>query len=695
MKKVSYCRICQASCGILAEVRDNRIVRIVGDADNPLSEGFTCPKGRRGGELHSGPQRLRTSLKRMSDGNFVPIDPLDAAAEIGGRLLAISATHGADAIGMFRGTQQAFNSLTKPVASAWWKGVGSHKLFSTMTIDQSAKWVVTGRMGEYLGGRQGFAEADVWLLAGTNPLVSVNGGTADGPLMHNPSVALRRARERGLKLIVIDPRRTETAALADIHLQPAPGHDALMFAGLLNVVLGEGLHDRAFCAAYAEGVDELAVAVGDATPDRVAEVTGVPVARLIEAARLFAAGPRGMVSTGTGTCMGPDSNVAEHLATCLNVICGRYRRVGEPAFGPAVMGPDVPVRAEVALAARTWNEGYRSRLGAGLLMGELPSCTLNDEILEPGADRIRALIVSGGNPVLAMPDAHRTRQALGSLDLLVAIDTRLSETAQLADYVIAPTMFYERDDHTLAMEYVFPKPYAMVTGPIIDPPPGTIDDWRFFFELARVMGIPLKVAGRILDADSPPSSRQLLEWSAGRGRVPLANIAAAPHGLLAEPRQAKVEPPSEAMQGNRLQLLPADVAEELRAALNRPAPRPGELNLIVRRMRGLMNSLGRDFTDLHGENPAHFNPEDMGRLGIAEGVQVRLSSAHGEVFATAASDATLRPGCVSLTHGWGGLGPSDGIGHNVNWLTGHDAQTQTINFMPVLTAVPVVAEVAR
>ncbi|WP_242123862.1 molybdopterin-dependent oxidoreductase [Sphingobium sp. Sx8-8] len=693
VQKISYCRICQASCGIIANVEDNRIVQIVGDADNPLSQGFTCPKGRRGGELLAGPSRLTQSLKKQPDGSFAPIDPLVAAAEIGARLTEIIGESGAESAGMFRGTQQAFNSLTRSIAAAWWKGVGSHKIFSTMTIDQSAKWVVSGRMGDYMGGRQGFDDADVWMLAGTNPLISVNGGTADGVLMHNPSASLRAARERGLKLIVIDPRRTETAYQADIHLMPVPGHDALIFAGILNIILSEGLHDREFCDRFADGVEALADAVASATPQRVEAVTGIPAGQLLEAARLFAKGPRGMVSTGTGVCMGPDSNVAEHLATCINVVCGRYRREGEPAFGPAVMMPDLPARAEVSPPARSWERGWRSRFGAGVLMGELPSCTLNDEILEPGEDRIRALIVSGANPLLAMPDADRTRRAFASLDLLVAIDTRLSETAQMADYVIAPTMFYERGDHTMTMEYVFPKPYAMATGPIVEPPPGTIDDWRFFFELARVMDIPIRVSGRDLDMDAPPSSETLLQWAAGRGRVPLAEIAAAPHGLLAAPRQAKVEPASDAMKDNRLQLIPEDVAQEIAAALARPGAGDGELRLIVRRMRGIMNTLGREFRDIgDGFNPAHFHPGDMARLDIAEDSQVRLTSRHGSVTAVARADPTLRPGCVSLTHGWGGLDPASAQGVNVNVLTGHDALTQTVNHMPVLTGVPLMVE---
>ena len=403
-RRVSYCRLCQASCGVLADVRDNRIQQIIGDKDNPMSRGFTCPKGRRGGDFLAAPDRLTHSLVQRVPGLRTPIDLAQAAGEIGAKLQAIIARHGPDAVGIFLGTQGIFATLTKPIAQSWFAGTGSHKQFSTMTIDQSAKWVAAGRIGKYLGGHQSFSDFDVWIFAGTNPLISVNGGAGDGVLMQNPYVALTEARAGGLKLIVIDPRRTETAYNADLHIRPRPGHDALIFAGLLNIILSERLHDQAFCDRYVHGLSTLTRAVGDATPERVALAAGIDAEDLLAAARLFARGPRGMVFAGTGVCMGPHSNLAEHLATCLNIICGRYLREGELASSNAVLGPDVVPRAEVAPPDRTWERGYRSRFGAGMIRGELPSNTLSDEILAPGPDRIRALIVSGGNPVLALPD---------------------------------------------------------------------------------------------------------------------------------------------------------------------------------------------------------------------------------------------------------------------------------------------------
>ena len=695
---VSYCRICQASCGVLAEVEDNRIVRIIGDRDNPMSRGFACPKGLRAGDFIAGPERLTRSLERSSAGVHAPIDPIIAANRIGSRLSAIIEEHGPDAVGIYHGTQGIFATLTKPMAQAWFASVGSHKLFSTMTIDQSAKWVAAGRMGRYLGGHQNFGESDVWMLVGTNPLVSVNGGAGDGVLMQNPSVVLAEARARGLKLIVIDPRRTETAARADLHLRPRPGHEALLFAGMLNIILSEELHDHHFCNRFANGLAALATAVADVTPERVQQVADVAAADLLAAARLFARGPRGMVFTGTGVCMGPHSNLAEHLAACLNVVCGRFQREDESASGNVVLGQDIAPSAEVAPPDRTWERGYRSRLGAGLIRGELPSNMLSDEILMPGADRIRALIVSGGNPVLALPDAAKALRALSSLDMLVTIDTRMSETARIADYVIAPTMSYERADHTGNLEPYFALPYAMHADPIVDPPPGVIEDWQFFWHLAKAMGRSLSLAGQLIDMTVPPRSSDLLALLAAKGRVPLDQVAAVPHGFLALPRTTKVAPATAAARGNCLELLPDDVAAELRAALaEQDEPDDGEMRLVVRRMREVMNSLGREIERLPRQpfNPAFMHPSDLLRLGLCQDAPVTLTTTHGSVSAKVRRDDTLLPGTIAMTHCWEALASGENAADNVNKLTGNDGATQSINAMPQLSAIRVKVSAAR
>jgi anaerobic selenocysteine-containing dehydrogenase len=699
VSQVSYCRICQASCGVLVEVEDDRVLRVSGDRDNALSGGFTCPKGRRGGEFHHGPRRLLTSMRRCPDGSLSPVGTGDAIAEIAQRLRAIMDKHGPDAVAVFQGTQSTFATLTRPFMQSWMRAIGSHKYFSTMTIDQSAKWIVPLRMGEYLGGRQRFEDADVWLLAGTNPLVSVNGGNFDAPLVHDPSVRLREARRRGLQLIVIDPRVTETAARADLHLQPRPGHDAVVFAGLLQVIFAENLHDAEFCKQFADGLDDLRIAVAAVTPEFVEARAGVPAADLVNAARIFGAARRGMVSTGTGVCMGPNSNVAEHLATCLNVVCGRYLRQGEDAGITAVFEPLRIPRAEVTGPNRSWETGFHSRVGdVGQLLGQIPTGLFSDELLEPGADRVRALIVVGGNPASAVPDTEKALRALRSLELLVTVDPQLSETAQLADFVIAPTLPFERADHTRFMEGLFPIAFGQYTPALITPPPGVVEDWRFLYELAAAMGLQLRFAGRALDMTSAPTSEQLLEMLVDRGRIPIDDVRAHPHGLLVEPASAVVAAP---VADHRLQLFPADVRAEFEAASSEvDCDERYPLRLTVRRMREVMNSLGRDVPGLpeHSYNPAYLHPSDMTSRGLVDEQLVDIHSAYGRIRAVLHSDPKLRPGVLSMTHCWGGPVDSEDprvAGSNVNRLLSNEAGLELINHMPTMSSVPVAVQAVR
>ncbi|MFI6313914.1 molybdopterin-dependent oxidoreductase [Nocardia fusca] len=696
-RRVSYCRLCASACGVLLDIEDGRITRVLGDAQHPISGGYTCPKGRRAGDLAHGTDRLTSSLRRTGTGDHTPVPVAVAVDEIAQRLRGIVERHGPDAVALFMGTQQNFAALTPMLARAWFRGTGSHKLFSTMTIDQSAKWVVAERMGSYLGGRQRFEDADVWLLAGTNPVVSGNGGDGDGAVVHNPSVTLRAARARGLQLIVVDPRRTETAALADLHLAPRPGTDAVLFAGLLRTILREQRHDAEFCARYVADLSELDTAVAPVTPAVVRAICGVPETQLVTAARVFADGKRGMATTGTGLCMGPHSNLAEHLVAALNVVCGRYLREGERADDRAVLTRPAPARAEVAPPARSYEHGFRSRIGSvRAIRGELPSGILADEILAPGPGRVRALIVSGGNPAAALPGRAKTLRALRSLDLLVCVDPRLSDTARLADYVIAPTTMYERADHTAIMEPFFPRPFAQYTPAVLDPPPGTIDDWRFFFDLAAAAGQPVKFAGRILDPDRPPTADELLAMMTERGRVPFGELVTAPHGYPADTGGAVVGPPDPAAAGHRLRLMPGDVRAELRAALSERTVENGfPLRLTVRRIREAVNSTGIQVPGLvPGQgNPAALHPDDLTAYGLVDGAVVTVRSAAGRVRTTVRADDTVAPGTVTMTHCFGSLDRGAELGVNVNALTGA-AGVQTINAMPTLTAVPVAVEPA-
>jgi anaerobic selenocysteine-containing dehydrogenase len=697
MRHVTYCRICPATCGLVVDVEDNRVVRAIGDVDNPLTRGFSCPKGRHIGDFLAAPDRHLTSLKRRPDGTYEPIDVDVAIAEIAAKLQDIAAAHGADAIAYFGGTQAAFASLTGPFAGGWWATMGSHKTFGTMTIDQSAMWVADGRLGTWAAGQQRFEDADVWMLCGTNPVVSMQGGSFTGFPIHDGLRRLIDAKRDGLKLIVVDPRRTEVAAHADIHLQLVPGTDALLYAALLHVLLRDDLFDQEFCARWVNGVDDLRAAVEPFTPDVAAALCGVPSDDIVAAAHMFGEAASGMAFTGTGPDMGPWSNLTEHLARSLNVVCGRYPREGDLLPGYNVLGSDKSRPAQAMPPVRTWERGFQSRFGHGMIYRQLPTASLPDEILVDGPDRVRALVVSAGNPGAAIPDQEKALEALGSLDLLVTVDPFPTETARLAHYVIAPKMHLERPDTTRGFENMFEEPFAQYTPAVIDAPPGTIDDWEFFLKLAWAMGQTLTIAGREYAPGSElPTVDAVVESFSTRGRIGIDELKSHPHGVLVpEARPSAAGPALEGADG-RFELLPPDVADELRDALtNAPADlahRP--FRLIVRRTKETINSLGRRVPTLalKGYNPCFANPDDLAGLGLASGDLVVVESDHGAVHAVVEPDGTVRHGVLSMTHGFGGLPGEDDprrFGTNTARLLSVDVDVQTINRMPRMSAIPV------
>ncbi|HXY94376.1 MAG TPA: molybdopterin-dependent oxidoreductase [Acidimicrobiia bacterium] len=699
--RVTYCRICSPLCGVLVDVEDGRVTHVAGDPDHPLTRGFTCTKGRHLGALHHAPDRFLTAQRNGPDG-FEPLPTEQAVDEIAVRMRAILDEHGPEAIGLFVGTQTYTASLTFSFAGAWLRAVGSHKRFSTMTIDQSAKWVAQARLGTWAAGRQRFDDCDVWMLVGTNPLVSMQGADLTGFPVHDGFRRLDEARRRGLRLIVVDPRRTEVAAHADLHLQLVPGTDVALFAAILRTILHEGLHDAAFCAQWVDGLGELRAAVDGMTPERAAAVTGVEAAAITEAARVFGNAARGMAKTGTGPDMGPHANVAEHLVQALNVVCGRFPREGDRYAGSGVLSGRRNLPAQASGPARTWDRGYRSRLGVGTLMGELPSPILPDEILEPGRDRLRALVVSGGNPAAAFPDQTRTVDALRALELLVTVDPFPTETAQLAHYVIAPTMAFERADDTRGYEHFFSEPFAQYTPPILERPGDVIEDWEFFYELASRMGLLLNIGSRVWEPGTPrPSSEELLESFAQRAQVRYDDVRARPHGAEFDVAPAVVGPPAPDARA-RFDLLAADVARELHDALTRVAsagPPARPYLLAVRRSKHVMNSLGRRVPIGLPYNPCGVHPDDLDALGADEGALLTLTSDHGSVTVVAEADDTLRRGVLSLTHCYGALPGDDDrdpheFGANPARLLSLTDHRQPVSLMPWMSAVPVSAVLA-
>ena len=624
-------------------------------------------------------------MRRDPDGEFRPISSEQAMDEIAEQLRTILDRFGPNAIALYYGTMATSNSTTMALIDTFVEAIGTPLRFSPATVDKAGKNVAAALHGRWLAPSQGYTDPEVALLFGINPPISYQGAPRG-----NPAKWLSEWRRRGMKLIVVDPRRTDTARRADLHLQVAPGHDALVFAALINVVIGEGLHDAAFVTENVSGFDRLNAAVAPWTASRVAGIVGVDAEQLVTAARLFATAKRGYVSVGTGPNMSGPGTLIEYLALCLETICGRWLRAGEVVRNTPTLLPAPSYRAQASgpipgygLAPVLAGSGL-SRSAAGMPIAGLP-----DEILLPDEERrVHALFSCGGNPASAWPDQHKVVDSLRHLDLLVQIDTVMSSTARLAKYVIAAKMPLETAGMTqvpldtmsmLSNGYGLEAAFSQYSPQIVDPPAGSdlIEEWQFFAGLAARLGLPLTIKRQMQVALTPfeldpahlPTTDELLERLAADARVPLDEVKAFPHGAHF-PEPACVVAPKDPKCTDRLEVGDARMMADLAALVDPHAwSSSGDVGaattrfpfrLVPRRVQHLFNSSHAHPKTDRGRpwNPAFMHPADLELLGLDAGDEVSVVSEVGRIDAIVLADPDLRQGLVSMTHCYGGL-PDD------------------------------------
>jgi anaerobic selenocysteine-containing dehydrogenase len=703
----TYCRNCPSVCGLRVEVENNKIIGIRGDPGHPLTRGYFCVKGLASMDLHNGEDRLFGSHARSASGNWVDIDVERALDEINVKLTELRLRHGPRAIAMYYGTGANNNSLCHSAMKGWFDSIGSPYIFSSMTLDQSAKWVTMGRMGFFAPGKYSALDADVIMEVGVNSAVSHMSSTIP---MTAPQKALRDAKGRGIKLIVVDPRQTETARRADIHLQIIPGEDAALFAGMIHIVLDRGWHDEAFCSRFTESLDELRAGVARFTPSYVAERTGLARARIEQAVEMFATAKRKSAASGTGTNMATDSNLAEHLLEALNAICGGYRRAGDIVRNVHPLFGGHPIKEQVVPPYRSWEFGPKCRtVDVGPMFGEYPSALLPREIIGRGEDKIRALVVVGGNPLKAIGDPKKTLAAFKDLELLVTLDPRPTETGANSHYSIATSLPYERFDYSGMYDPLYSVSFAQAAPPFLNRPAGVIDDWEFFWGLARRMGRPLTIKKPtfgashsqivapelVLSLDEKPRTEDLARWMCSQNLLKYEQLMAHPEGVLLQDH-AFIQP-AEDNDRSRLNLCPSDVAAALAKLREcRPTNAAFPFRLTSRRQLESMNSAYSNASKTrlrYPVNPAFMNPEDMVEGGLSNGDTVEIRSEHGMVIATVQRDPGLRRGVVSMSHGWGAVDSATDLegrtGAFVGNLVSIETDLQPYNFMPLQSAIPI------
>jgi len=709
----TFCRICYHLCGAVVEVDDaGRAVSMLGDKANPLYKGYGCMKGRASPAIHNSPDRLLHTVKRQPDGSFVAMDIEQALDEIAAKLSEIRHRDGPRAIASYHGTGIVGNCLAMASTHSFMEAIESPMVFGNESIDQPGKSVAKGLHGVWQAPGNGWVDPEVIMVVGMNPLVSHNGFP-----FGNPNTWINERLAKGTKLIVIDPRRTETARRATQFLQPLPGHDAALLAALARVIIDEQLYDKAFVAAHVQGLEAFRAALDRFTPEAVARVAGIDADELVQAARTYASARRGYAICGTGPSMSGSSTLVEYLRMCVETLCGHYLREGEvlPVAGVTMAAPVAKAQATPPFPA--WGDafgGHATRV-RGLKAyyagsAPMPTSALPDEILMPGEGQVRALISCAGNPVLAWPDQNRTIDALRNLELSVALDVKMTPSAVLADYVIGCKLHLETPGISYLSEGLafystgvgIDKSFGQYTPAIVSPPEGAqvVEEWEVYYGLCQRLGLQFTLHGLNgtavdLDMTRKPTTDELLAHFMAGSRIPLEELKKHPHGAFFPDDSARVRPQDEGWEG-RLELASPDILEDLRAYRldDGDADTAFGFRLISRRVRHTFNSIAHNpATRGISHNCAYLHPTDMDELGIAEGSVIEIRSRYGAILGVANGDPMLRRRLISMSHGYGGGPDRDedllAIGSPTSRLSGLDDDPERYSGQPRMSGIPV------
>lgn len=678
------CHLCEAMCGLLLEVDNDTVVKVTGDPDDPLSKGYLCPKGSAIGDVHHDPDRLRRPLVKQADGSFIQTDwatALDRAAE---GLLAVQAAHGKDAVAAYAGNPSVHShgALFLPLL---FKSLRTRNIASASTVDQRpqeiAAWLLYGHSG--LLPIPDLDHTDHLLILGANPAVS------NGSLMTAPDAKgrLKRIRERGGHVVVIDPRRTETARLADEHHSIVPGTDALLLAAMVTTIFEESLDDPGNLASMVDNLDVVARWLAPITPEAVAGTTGIPAETIRRLARDLANAPTAAVYGRLGICLQRTGTVASWLVNVLNIITGNLDRPGGVLF-------TMPAFDLVALTRGGTHDRWRSRVnGSPEFSGELPAAELADEMLTPGDGQVRGFLVHAGNPVLSTPNGRRLDEALAQLEFMVAIDIYVTETSRHADVILPPVSALERSHFDHAFHTLSVRDTVRWSPPVFDAPEDGRHDWEIIIDLAsRIFGDEDRattIARRFSDAKNPDdivdAAIAFGPWSPSarpEDGITFADVKAAPSGIDLGPLKAHL-PERLRTDDHRINVAPDLVREEVArlvgelATAGSGAPDGvGDLLLIGRRHLRSNNSWMHNQERLvkgRDRCTCLMHPDDATSRALADGQRVQVTSRVGSIEVPLEVSDEIMPGVVSVPHGWGH--DVDGVG----WSTARANAGASVN----------------
>ncbi len=722
--KHTFCRICEASCGLVAEMEGGRIVDLKPHKDHIGTDGFACMKGLNQHRMYDSPDRLQYPLKRVGD-RFERISWAQAYAEIGAKVKGLRAVS-PHSISMYVGTAAGFSLLHPIFAEGFMKGIGSRSMFSSSTQDCANRFASATEMYGF-PFTQPFVDLDhvrYMLIVGTNPIVS----KWTFLQVAHPGKRLKDVRKRGGRIVVVDPRETETAKMADAHQFIRPNTDVFFFLSFLHELFAQNGVDRERTQRYMTGLADIEALAGQWPAEKTSTLTGIDADALKAMVGDYIAAGASAIVTGTGLGMGRHGTLAQWLADVINAISGNLDRQGGVLLGEGLFD-----FAAYAKKEKLFQRIERSRIGAFReLNGGFPGGILADEILKPGTEQIKALFVTGGNPLLTMPNSARLRKALGELDLLVVTDIYLNETASLAHYVLPATSPLERAD----LPFVFPlflgmqsRSYIAATDAIVEPSGEQRDEATMYTQLARACGVslfgvrPLQWIMQLMLLANAPFRRgrqpslpirlilDLILRSSKVGRF--RDVVKQPQGLawrggpkpgsylgkrvVHDDGKVHLAPPMLMEQVPRLEAIFADETQSYAR---------GELRLISKRMHSTHNSWTQNIAELtNGEmgqtNYLYMHPDDARAKGLAEKSAADIHSPTNTIRLPVKLLDTLMPGTVAIPHGWGhqharGLSIAAKLGGaNVNLLAADGADAvEPVSGMAHLTGIRVRIEPA-
>jgi anaerobic selenocysteine-containing dehydrogenase len=722
------CPLCEACCGLLFELDGQGVTAVAANADDVLSAGHSCAKGLGLGRVEADPDRIRAPLIRTATGGFRAATWVEAFAEIDRRLPRyVIDDPGTCAV--YSGNPAAHHLDPTFYLGELIAALGTRNVYSPASVDTWPKNLAHMLLyGTGIGmSIPDVDRTDYLLLLGSNPLVS-NGSTLTAPGMHR---RLRVLRERGGKLVVVDPIRTRTAEVADRHVPILPGTDAFFLLGLLSVIARENLDGLGDAAPFVDGSAEALAMATDFTPEIVAPICGVDADVIATIAREFSKADSAVAHSRIGTCMQEFGTLTNWLVEVLTIVTGNLDRPGGAMFPmPPAGGPNT---WPMTKAPRLQHDRWRSRVrGLPEWMGELPTVCFAEEILSPGRGQTNALIVIAGNPARSIANSTAVEKALSEIEFMVAIDCYVNETTRFADVILPAPPLITRGHHDVMLSHFQVRNVARYTPPLRQLAKHEMAEWQILLRLSAiakgtpnrpieemdedVAAVAIRRAAKLSNRASSDVARavagrcgpeRLLDlrlrsgpygdrFGADPEGLTLALLEANPNGIDYGPMKPRLPQVLRTPTG-RIDLMPEMIVADLprlRRSMERPAP--GLLMISRRQRRGMNSWLHNALPQSDGQCALLMSPRDAVQRGLFDGDRVDIASRVGKVTAELRVSEDMRPGVVSLPHGWGHDGPGLGTtrsaavpGANYNALVDDATDLDRLTGSPIFSAIPV------